>query len=166
MNSADGTLSELKAQASSLFETNLKLYQDQRAEQQKIASEERAVQRSKDALQYEADFNKNQAEQALQDPATQIGQTMQEFEKMGITSQGSLASKIAEFKQSGLSLPEYVNNLRKLYMAKPEYQKIQSLQQGQMSDAEKLQAPQTKEIDVNGKKVTVQWNGKEWTPVQ
>ena len=72
MNSADGTLSELKAQASSLFETNLKLYQDQRAEQQKIASEERAVQRSKDALQYEADFNKNQAEQALQDPATQI----------------------------------------------------------------------------------------------
>ena len=72
MNSADGTLTELKAQASSLFETNLKLYQDQRAEQQKIASEERAVQRSKDALQYEADFNKNQAEQALQDPATQI----------------------------------------------------------------------------------------------
>ena len=67
---------------------------------------------------------------------------MAEFEKMGITSQGSLASKIAEFKTSGLSLPEYVNNLRKLYMAKPEYQKIKSLQAGQMSDAQKLGASQ------------------------
>ena len=82
MNSADGTLTELKAQASSLFETNLKLYQDQRAEQQKIASEERAVQRSKDALQYEADFNKNHAEQALNDPATAIKSVMVEYKKL------------------------------------------------------------------------------------
>ena len=49
---------------------------------------------------------------------------------MGITSQGSLASKIAEFNKSGLSLPEYVNNLRKLYMAKPEYQRIQNQEAG------------------------------------
>ena len=71
---------------------------------------------------------------------------MQEFEKMGITSQGSLASKIAEFNSSGLSLPEYVNNLRKLYMAKPEYQKIQSLQQGQMSDVQKIASSQNFEM--------------------
>lgn len=87
--------------------------------------------RSQMALnEYKAEFDKQQAEQALNDPATQIGQTMAEFEKMGITSQGSLASKIAEFKTSGLSLPEYVNNLRKLYMAKPEYQRIQAQEAG------------------------------------
>lgn len=80
--------------------------------------------------EYKAEFDKQQADQALNDPATQIGQTMAEFEKMGITSQGSLASKIAEFKTSGLSLPEYVNNLRKLYMAKPEYQRIQAQEAG------------------------------------
>jgi hypothetical protein len=89
--------------------------------------------------EYKAEFDKQQADQALNDPATQIGQTMAEFEKMGITSQGSLASKIAEFKTSGLSLPEYVNNLRKLYMAKPEYQRIQSINQGKLSDIEKFQ---------------------------
>lgn len=80
--------------------------------------------------EYKSDFEKQQAEQALNDPATQIKATMDEFEKMGITSQGSLASKIAEFKTSGLSLPEYVNNLRKLYMAKPEYQRIQAQEAG------------------------------------
>lgn len=80
--------------------------------------------------QYKTAQAKAQAEQALNDPATQIKATMDEFEKMGITSQGSLASKIAEFKTSGLSLPEYVNNLRKLYMAKPEYQRIQAQEAG------------------------------------
>lgn len=89
--------------------------------------------------EYKADFEKQQAEQALNDPATQIKATMDEFEKMGITSQGYLASKIAEFKTSGLSLPEYVNNLRKLYMAKPEYQRIQTINQGKLSDIEKFQ---------------------------
>lgn len=80
--------------------------------------------------EYKSDFEKQQAQEELNDPQTQIGQTMQEFEKMGITSQGSLASKIAEFRASGLSLPEYVNNLRKLYMAKPEYQRIQAQEAG------------------------------------
>ena len=134
-----GTLTELKSQASTLFETNLKLSETRRAEQNQIAAEQRKVQAEKDMLQYKTDFEKKQAEAALNDPATQIWQTMQEFEKMWITSQGSLASKISEFKQSGLSLPEYVNNLRKLYMEKPEYQKIQELESGKLSDAQKFQ---------------------------
>ncbi len=57
-------------------------YTKDREEQQQIAQEERAVQRSKDALQYEADFNKKQAEAALQDPATQIKSTLDEFAKL------------------------------------------------------------------------------------
>lgn len=43
-----------------------------RAEQQQIASEQRQMQAQKDLLQYKSDFEKQQAEMALQDPATQI----------------------------------------------------------------------------------------------
>ena len=73
---------------------------------------------------------KKQAEFELNDPATQIQATMDEFAKLGIVAQGSLPQKIAEanaFIAKGGTLGEYVNNLRKLYMEKPEYKKIQSL---------------------------------------
>jgi hypothetical protein len=47
-------------------------YSKDRAEQQQIASEQRQMQAQKDLVQYKSDFEKQQAEQALQDPATQI----------------------------------------------------------------------------------------------
>jgi hypothetical protein len=94
------------------------------AEQQQIAGEQRQVQAQKDMLQYKSDFEKQQAQEALNDPQTQIEATMQEFAKMGITAQGNTASKIAEFKASGKSLPEYISGLRAQFMSKPEYQQI------------------------------------------
>lgn len=112
--------------ANNLITQNTSLYLNSQAQKEKQAQAMLPILQD----QYKTAQAKAQAEQALNDPATQIGQTMAEFEKMGITSQGSLASKIAEFKQSGLSLPEYVNNLRKLYMAKPEYQRIQAQEAG------------------------------------
>ena len=87
MDSAIGTLTDLKAQSASLFETNLKLYESRRAEQNQIAIENRKVQADKDMLQYKSDFEKKQAQEALNDPATQIQATMDEFAKLGIVAQ-------------------------------------------------------------------------------
>ncbi len=100
--------------------------------------------------QYKTAQAKKQAEFELNDPATQIKATMDEFAKLGIVAQGNTASKIAEFKKSGLSLPAYITQLRGQFMSKPEYKKIQALQQGQLSDVEKfqLQSAQSERSDI------------------
>ena len=103
--------------------------------------------------QYKTAQAKKQAEQALNDPATQIKATMDEFAKLGIVSQWSLPQKIAEanaFIAKGGTLGEYVNNLRKLYMEKPEYKKMLALNAGQLSDVEKfqLQSAQSERSDI------------------
>lgn len=75
-------------------------------------------------LQMTADFQKKQAEQALNDPATAISSVMDQFSKMGITSQQSLQTKIADaqkFIAQGGTLAGYIDKMRKDYMAKPEY---------------------------------------------
>lgn len=146
VDTANGTLTQLKSQASNLFETNLKLYEMQRTEQNQIKSEQRQVQSQKDMMQYKSDFEKKQAEIALNDPKTQIQATMDEFEKMGIVSQGNTASKIAEFKTSGKTLPEYISGLRAQFMSKPEYKKAMELKSGALSDSQKLFATQNFEI--------------------
>lgn len=156
-----GTLTELKSQASTLFETNLKLAETRRAEQNQIASEQRKIQAEKDIMQYEADFNKKQAEAALQDPATQIKSTLDEFAKLWIVAQWDLTSELAEFKTSGKTLPEYISGLRNQFMSEPEYQKIKELQQGQLSDAQKLWASQAfdlKKWDLNNRS---KWNSQK-----
>lgn len=92
-------------------------------------------------MTYQSDFEKQQAQEALNDPEKQIDATMDEFAKLGIVAQGSLASKVAEannFIANGGTLGQYINKLRSDYMAKPEYQKILSLQQGQLSDIQKM----------------------------
>lgn len=83
--------------------------------------------------QYKTAQAKKQAEFELNDPATQIKATMDEFTKLGIVSQGSLPQKVAEanaFIANGGTLGEYVNNLRKLYMEKPEYKAYMDKQSG------------------------------------
>jgi len=82
MDSAIGTLTDLKAQSASLFETNLKLYESRRAEQNQIASEQRQVQAQKEMMQYKSDFEKKQAEEELQNPSTAIKSVMDEMAKI------------------------------------------------------------------------------------
>lgn len=89
---------------------------------------------------------KADAEAALKDPKTQIKATMDEFAKLGIIAQWDLTSKIAEFKASGKTLPEYITGLRKQFMSKPEYKKYLELQSGQLSDAQKMTAQQNFDI--------------------
>lgn len=95
--------------------------------------------------QYKTAQAKKQAEFELNDPATQINATIDEFSKLGIVAQWSLPQKIAEanaFIAKGGTLGEYINKLRSDFMAKPEYKKIQSLQAGQLSDVQKMQMGQ------------------------
>lgn len=75
-------------------------------------------------LQMTADFNKKQAEQALNDPATAISSVMDQFSKMWIVSQQSLQTKIADaqkFISQWGTLSGYIDKMRQDYMAKPEY---------------------------------------------
>lgn len=107
--------------------------------------------------QYKTAQAKKQAEAALNDPATQIQATMDEFAKLGIVAQWSLPQKIAEanaFIAKGGTLGEYVNNLRKLYMEKPEYKKMLALNAGQLSDAQKMNLSQQFDLQ---KMATANW---------
>lgn len=127
--------------AMKMAEGSYEAYSKDIAEQQQIASEQRQVQAQKEMMTYQSDFEKQQAQEALNDPEKQIDATMDEFAKLGIVAQGSLASKVAEannFIANGGTLGQYINKLRSDYMAKPEYQKILSLQQGQLSDIQKM----------------------------
>jgi len=79
VDSAIGTMTELKSQASSLFDKNLELYKQRQSDEAQIAKEQRDMQSKKDLLQYQTDFEKKQAELALQDPATAIKSVMDEY---------------------------------------------------------------------------------------
>jgi len=72
-------MTELKSQASSLFDKNLELYKQRQSDEAQIAKEQRDMQSKKDLLQYQTDFEKKQAELALQDPATAIKSVMDEY---------------------------------------------------------------------------------------
>ena len=100
LQNASGLYTELKNSSTQRLELNMKQYEQQQADARQLASEERAVQRSKDALQYEADFNKKQAEAALNDPATAIKSVMDEYKKLGIPFTSTVQSRLAEFNAS------------------------------------------------------------------
>lgn len=76
-----------------------------------LAKEDRAIQAQKDALQYEADFNKKQAELALSDPATAIKSVMDEYKKLGIPFTSTVQSRLAEFKASGKPLEQFLTEM-------------------------------------------------------
>jgi hypothetical protein len=57
-------------------------YEKDRAEQNQIANEQRQIQAQKDMIQYKSDFEKKQAEQALNDPATAIQSAIDEYKKL------------------------------------------------------------------------------------
>ena len=76
-------------------------------------------------LQMTADFQKKQAEQALNDPATAIKSVMDEMAKIGVSSTESLQTKIQKAKDyiaKWGTLAGYIDEMKKLYTDKPEYQ--------------------------------------------
>ena len=75
-----------------------------RAEQQQIASEQRQVQAQKDMMQYKSDFERQQAQEALNDPYTAIPQLIAQYQKMGIPITRSTQQIIQDFESSGQDL--------------------------------------------------------------
>lgn len=109
---------------------------------QDMSKEQRQVQAQKDMMQYQSDFQKKQAEQALNDPATAIQTAFDEYKKLGIPLTSTVQSHLAEFKKSGKSLPDYLTQMRENIQASPAFKKYESLQNGQMSDAQKVASSQ------------------------
>lgn len=88
----------------------------------------------------QAEFEQKIAQQAqaMNDPVMAISSMIDEYKKLWVPFTRSTQQVIADFQSSGQDLPTYLSNLQKTIQSKPEYQKIQALQQGQMSDAEKF----------------------------
>ena len=70
-------------------------------------------------LQMTADFQKKQAQEALNDPATAIASVMEEYKKLGIPFTSTVQSRLAEFNASGKSLPEFLTEMSKNIQESP-----------------------------------------------
>lgn len=97
-------------------------------------------------MQAEADFAKKQAEENLNNPAIAIENVMNEYKKLGIPFTSTIQSRLQEFANSGKSLPEYLTQMTESIQASPAYQKYKALQDGQMSDVQKMKAQQNFEL--------------------
>lgn len=106
--------------------------------------------------QYESDLalKQNQAEfdqkikqqaQAMNDPVMAISSMIEEYKKLNIPFTRSTQQIIQDFQTSGLDLPTYLSQLQGTIQSKPEYQRMQAIQQGQLSDMEKLQMQYTQQ---------------------
>ncbi len=78
----------------------------------------------------------------MNDPTTAITTMIDEYKKLGVPFSRSTQQVISDFQTSGKDLPTYLSELQGLIQSKPEYKRYQAIQQGQMSDAEKMKATQ------------------------
>lgn len=141
MNTSYGVYTDAKAQALSVVDRNIALYQ----EQQKFAQQKEMVQYQADVgLQTKQKEFEQQIEQQAQlasDPVTGVKGIMSTFAKMGIFADRSEAEIIQDVKNkvaSGKTVGQALSELTAGYKSKPEYQKQLSLTMGQLSDSEKM----------------------------
>lgn len=131
MESATGALNDIKASSSALFEANLNVQQSNIA-----------FQRQKQMADYNAnlDIKKNQVEfdqkiaqqaQLMNDPATAITSVMDEYKKLGIPFTSTVQSRLAEFKASGKTLPDFLTEMSKNIQASPAYQQYSAKKAGE-----------------------------------
>jgi hypothetical protein len=92
--------------------------------------------------QAESELAKKIAQEAMNDPYTAIPQMIEEYKKLGIPFTRSTQQIIQDFESSGKDLATYLSDLQWTIQSKPEFKRYQEIQQGQMSDAEKLGASQ------------------------
>lgn len=90
-------------------------------------------------MQMEADFAKRQAYENLNDPATAIANVMAEYKKLGIPFTTTIQSRLQEFANSGLSLPDYLTQMTESIQASPAYQQYAQMKAGELSDVQKMQ---------------------------
>lgn len=133
-----GTYTNLKADATALLSQNMELYKEQKAQEAEIAKEQRTMQNSLALSKMEFDQKIAQQAQAMNDPTQAIPTMIEEYKKLGIPFTRSTQQVIADFRASGQDLPTFLSGLQKTIQSKPEYQRYQAIQQGQLSDGEKM----------------------------
>lgn len=117
----------------------------------KQAESETAFKRQKELADYQAqlglqtkkdEFAQNLKLQAdaASDPYTAIKTVMDEYQKLGVPFTESLATKLQNFKNSGMTIGDYTKQMIKDIQAKPEYKRINEMTLGKLSDREKLEA--------------------------
>ncbi len=137
-----GTYTNLKADSTALLAQNMELYKTEQANKAEIAKEERAMQNALVLSQAQFDQKLAQQTQLTNDPTTAITTMIDEYKKLGVPFSRSTQQVISDFQTSGKDLPTYLSELQGLIQSKPEYKRYQAIQQGQMSDAEKMKATQ------------------------
>lgn len=65
----------------------------------------------------------------MNDPTMAISTMIDEYKKLGIPFTRSTQQVISDFQSSGQDLPTYLSGLQKLIQSKPEYQRVQAIQQ-------------------------------------
>lgn len=137
-----GTYTNLKADSTALLAQNMELYKTEQANKAEIAKEDRAMQNALALSQAQFDQKLAQQTQLTNDPTTAITTMIDEYKKLGVPFSRSTQQVISDFQTSGKDLPTYLSELQGLIQSKPEYKRYQAIQQGQMSDAEKMKATQ------------------------
>lgn len=90
-------------------------------------------------MQMEADFAKRQAYENLNDPATAIANVMAEYKILGIPFTTTIQSRLQEFANSGLSLPDYLTQMTESIQSSPAYKQYAQMKAGELSDVQKMQ---------------------------
>ncbi len=93
------------------------------------------------------------AQATLNDPTKAIPALIEQYTKLGVPMQRSVQEMIAEAQNeiaNGWTLAGYLTKLQQTIQSKPEYKRIQEMQQGQMTDFEKMQASQNFELGKMG----------------
>lgn len=142
--------------ANNIITQNTTLYLNSQAQKEKQATALLPILQD----QYKTAQAKAQAEQALNDPAKAIKSVMDEYKKLGIPFTSTVQSRLAEFKASGKPLEQFLTEMSQNIQASPAYQKYQALQQGQMSDVQKMKAQQDFEL----KKIGLSKEAKDTKP--
>ena len=93
--------------------------------------------------QYKTAQAKKQAEFELNDPATAIKSVMDEYKKLGIPFTSTVQSRLDEFKASGKPLSQFLTEMGQNIQQSPAYQNYARLQEGQLSDAQKMSMNQS-----------------------
>lgn len=146
MNTSYGIYTDAKASSLAIVDRNIALYKEKQAQEAQIASEQRQMQNALTLSQAQFDQKLTQQSQIMNDPNTAIPSLISQYADLGVMSQKSAQEHIASFQEQnakyGTTIGEYISKMNQDFQSKPEYQRIQAIQTGQMSDREKLQSSQ------------------------
>lgn len=144
-NSLQKTYTAFANKANNLITQNTELYDKEREQKAQLNQALAWI-----AVKwYEAQQAEKIAKATLNDPTKAIPALIEQYTKLGVPMQRSVQEMIAEAQNeiaNGWTLASYLTKLQQTIQSKPEYKRIQEMQQGQMTDFEKMQASQSFEL--------------------